>query len=202
MEEPKYILKTNRADRQYTKGKQPFSTIRIIVWIVVAIIIVGSLIFRENLFFELSWTARGILISLLICSFSWGEKNIRVPGKLEIRFYEDYGVLYIEKAGYSYRLSRMEYWKFYYKDVTQWIYDYNLKQLNIYASNLEAIWYDYNSDGTVPDKPTYHRNIKNMNRYFYVWGNDYEEIILCLKQFLNKEPILRNIEYKDKDRKW
>lgn len=32
---------------------------------------------------------------------------------------------------------------------------------------MEGIWYDYNKDGTLPAKPTYHRTIDGGICYFY-----------------------------------
>lgn len=193
--QPDYVLKTNIRDQQYHKGKQPFPTIRIIVWVIVAVIILGSFIFGENLFLELSWTTRGILICLIISSFVWGTKTKYVPGNMEIRFYDDYFIIYKEKVCYSLKLYRKEYWKFQYYDVTKWEYDYSLKRLDL-IGNTEAIWFDYNNNGTVPKEPTYHRYVEGGICYFYVWGDDAEKIVSSLKQVLIAEPVLKKVEYK------
>ena len=62
-EQPKYVLKFNETVRKTVKDNN--YKIKIAVVIIVAVIILGSIIFQDNLFSELSWTTRIILISLV-----------------------------------------------------------------------------------------------------------------------------------------
>ena len=38
--------------------------------------------------------------------------------------------------------------------------------MTIYG-DVETIWYNYHKDGTLPEKPTYHRTVKGGLCYFY-----------------------------------
>lgn len=73
-EQPNYVLKFNRVtqkeiENEMSKLKKP------VVFIIIAIIL-GSIIFGENLFVELSWTARMILIGLAIGVYF--QENLRI----------------------------------------------------------------------------------------------------------------------------
>lgn len=133
---PNYILKFNESVRKTVKDTN--YKIKITVLIIVGIIIVGSLIFQDNLFTELGWTARIILISLFIGTLFTG-KTEKIKSPIEIRFYDDHLVVYREKRWYSNKVSRMEFNKFYYKDITKCDFSKNTKRLNI-VGKIEAIW--------------------------------------------------------------
>lgn len=160
---PNYILKFNESVSKTIKDRN--YKIKKAVLIIIAIIIVGSLIFQENLFSELGWSSRIILISLFIGTLFTVKKE-KIASPIEIRFYNDYLVVYREKRWYSDKVSRMEFNKFYYKDITKCDFSKNTKRFNI-VGKINATWYDYNKDNGVPDNPTYHRNVDGGICYFY-----------------------------------
>ena len=83
METPNYILKTNEAVLVPTSQESGYKFLKIGVWCVVAVIILGSLIFQDNLFSKLSWTARIFLIVLAVgVTFIGGKKEYAVQGNL------------------------------------------------------------------------------------------------------------------------
>lgn len=162
-EQPKYVLKFNETVRKTVKDTN--YKIKMVVLIIIGITIVGSLIFQDNLFTELGWTARIILISLFIGTLFTG-KTEKIKSPIEIRFYDDYLVVYREKRFYSKKVSRKEFNKFSYNDITSCEFDLNVKRVE-FIGKVDATWYDYNKDGSLPQNPTYHRIVDGGICYFY-----------------------------------
>lgn len=191
MDSPKYVIKTHETVSMPTGNNQPFATLRIVVWVIIAVIILGSFVFGDNLFSELSWTARMILIALAIGISFWGPKSEPVASPLEIRFYSDYLVVFREKRYYSRKVSRKEYNKFFYSDISKIEYDYRIKRLD-FIGKIDAMWFNYNKDGSVPQNPSYHRIVDGGICYFYVNGNDADTILKCLEEYTAKQPIVQH----------
>ena len=191
MDSPKYVIKTHETVSIPTGNNQPFATLRIVVWVIIAVIILGSFVFGDNLFSELSWTARMILIALAIGISFWGPKSESVASPLEIRFYSDYLVVFREKRYYSRKVSRKEYNKFFYSDISKIEYDYRIKRLD-FIGKIDAMWFNYNKDGSVPQNPSYHRVVDGGICYFYVNGNDTDTILKCLEEYTAKQPIVQH----------
>ena len=174
-----------------TGSNQTFATLRIVVWVIIAVIILGSFVFGDNLFSELSWTARMILIALAIGISFWGPKSEPVASPLEIRFYSDYLVVFREKRYYSRKVTRKEYNKFFYSDISKIEYDYRIKRLD-FIGKIDAMWFNYNKDGSIPQNPSYHRIVEGGICYFYVNGNDADTILICLEEYTAKQPIVQH----------
>lgn len=191
METPNYVIKTHETVSMPTGNNQPFATLRIVVWVIIAVIILGSFVFGDNLFSELSWTARMILIALAIGISFWRPKSKPVASPLEIRFYSDYLVVFREKRYYSRKVSRKEYNKFFYSDISKIEYDYRIKRLD-FIGKIDAMWFNYNKDGSVPQNPSYHRIVDGGICYFYVNGNDADTILKCLEEYTAKQPIVQH----------
>jgi hypothetical protein len=191
MSNPNYVIETHETVSMPTGKNQPFATLRIVVWVIIAVIILGSFVFGDNLFSELSWTARMILIALAIGTVFWGPKSEPVASPLEIRFYSDYLVVFREKRYYSRKVSRKEYNKFFYSDISKIEYDYRIKRLD-FIGKIDAMWFNYNKDGSVPQNPTYHRIVDGGICYFYVNGNDADTILKYLEEYTAKQPILHH----------
>lgn len=160
MDKPNYVLKANEGVLVPDETKSTIRKLKKAVWIIVGIIILGSLIFQDNLFGELSWTTIFLLIALIL-NFSLKKTNKMIPQPFEIQFYDDYLIVYREKNYYSPKLSRKEYFKIYYKDVKEYKYRANSKKINIIGF-CEINWYDYNKDGSLPDKPTIHKKTEGI----------------------------------------
>ena len=159
-----------------------FKILKYAVWAIVALMIIFSLILGENFFFEISSSARIVLIGLVIGSFVWRDKTIEAPSPMEIRFYDDYLIVYKEKHYYNKKISRMEYYKIFYHDITRLRYEYQLKKFKI-SGTIDAMWFDYQKDGSVPPEPTSHRIVEGTMCYFYIFGNDEEYIIDQIEKF-------------------
>ncbi|GGA79732.1 hypothetical protein [Ornithinibacillus halotolerans] len=160
-EKPNYVLK---AIEGVLTPKNPWlSMLKKAIWIIVGLVILLSIIFQENMFSELSWSSQVMLIVLaLVLTFT--KNSMRVPSPFEIRFYNDYLVVFREKRYYG-KLPRKEFNKFYYDEIEKIVHRTTTERISIYGT-IEGIWYDYKKDGTLPDKPTYHKTTKGGFCYF------------------------------------
>ena len=184
--QPNYVLKLNDTDLKKVNDKN--NKIKTAVLIIVAILIVGSFIFQDNLFAELSWTARLLLISLAIGVMFKGKYE-EIPSPMELRFYNDYLVVYWEKKYYSKKVIRKIYDKFYYKDIHNIQFRKNINRVNIYGI-VEGPWYNYNNDDSLPQNPTYHKTVDAIC-YFYTKLNPDIDIV---KEIESHSPVKVTIE--------
>ena len=92
------------------------------VWILIILFIIISLYFHKNIFMELAFGTRLLLIVISVAILGTAYATEKTPSPFEIRFYEDYMVVYREKYYYDRDLSRKEYDKFFYKDIEASVY--------------------------------------------------------------------------------
>lgn len=69
MEHPDYVLRAEEAVLVPKKDTEILVKLKPAVWIVIGIIIILSFIFGDNIYKELSWTARGLLVALAMGIF-------------------------------------------------------------------------------------------------------------------------------------
>lgn len=191
MEQPIYVLKAHEVDKIPEGGtNQPFTTIKIIIWIIIVLILFFSLIFKDNFFDSMSWTTRSILIMLAIGSLFMHKKQIVTPLVIEIQFYKEYLIVFRNKVFYSSKIKRREFYKFYYRDIKSINFDVITKRMNI-EGLVEDIWYNYNSDGTLPIVPTYHMTVDSLC-YFYILDNDVQMVLSIIENYSGFKIQLRN----------
>lgn len=180
---PLYVLRFNEAVRVPDNGSGKTSKLKVAVLVIVAIIAIASLVFQDNIFMELSWPARLMLISLCIGSFFAGGQK-KVPSEMEIQFYEDYLIVFKSKHYYTRRISRREYDKFKYNDIKEIQFRTATKRINIFGI-VEGTWYDYQKDGSLPAEPTYHK-VTDSICYFYT---DFAPDIDFVSEFESHCPV-------------
>lgn len=117
METPNYVLKANEGILVPKNENLLLGKLKFAVWVIVGILILGSLIFQDDLFSELSGSFQILLVALAIGLSFAGEGSKRVPSPFEIQFYDDYFIVYREKRYYDRKVTRKEYNKFFYKDI-------------------------------------------------------------------------------------
>lgn len=188
-EQPNYVLKFN--DSVTKKIEDTNSKIKKAVGIIIAIIVIGSIIFGENLFLEISWTSRVLFICLAIGVFFSGKsEEISIPA--ELQFYNDYLILFRPNKYYNKKVSRQEYFKIEYKDVTRCKFSANSSSKSIYIyGNVHAVWYNLNEDGSLPQQPTYDRIVNETLFYFTTFQN---KDINFVQEIEDHSPIKVEIE--------
>ena len=164
METPTYILKTDESAWAPKQNSKQVVIARKAVRIILVVLLIGSLVFQDNLFAEMSLMPKVLLISLFLGT-CFVKTRERVAKPFEIRFYDDHLVLYRENRYYNPKLSRMEFDKFMYKDIEKIVYRTITHRINIYGI-VEGKWYNYNKDGSLPEKPSYHKTTDSFS-YFY-----------------------------------
>jgi hypothetical protein len=169
MDSPNYVLQAHERVFVPKNDNPMLGVVKVAVWVIVAVLILGSFIFGENLFGNLTWTARisFIVIAIMVC-FIGGSKQL--PSPFEIRFYDDYLVVYRKSLYYNRRTSSMVFFKFYYKDIKKCEYDEMTHKTNIWGY-LEATWYNYNKDGTLPQNPTKQKRVDSICQFHLMMDN-------------------------------
>lgn len=189
MDEPNYVLKTNDADLMPVEQGGGFRILKAGVWVVAAVLIFGSLIFGDNLFLELSWTARVLLIATVI-RVAIGSRREYVPSPIELQFYNDYLIMYRPKHYYNRRVTRMEVDKMMYSGITRCVYKAKSQRIHIYG-DVEAKWYNYNKNGVVSQTPTYDRVVRGT---LYYISTVYAPDVDFKKEMEEHSPIRVTVE--------
>ena len=163
-QQPNYVLKFNETDRKKIKDHNYF--IKKAVVIIIVIIVVLSIIFGENLFLELSWTTRILLIAIAL-GVLFTDKKEDVSSPAELKFYDDYLILFLERKYYSEKNIKQEYLKMKYSDITKVKYLPNTsnKRFQIYG-NGHSLQYDIKKDGSLSKVPSRDKMFKDGMIYF------------------------------------
>lgn len=188
IDKPNYVLETHEG--VWKPKKDPSGWIRLLkisVWILFVIAVIR--------FIFLQIAPSVVTVCLLIMDFivliAIGKDKEFIPSTIEMWFYDQYLVVYREKRYYDSKVLRKEYNKFFYSDISRIDYSSRLKRLNI-VGKVDAAWFNYNKDGTVPNVPTYHKTVDGGICYFYVYGNDSDNIISQLEKFSGKQVSFRD----------
>lgn len=165
MEEPIYVCKDTELVRKPKNPNKALYIIKVSLWIIMLVIIVMSLIFKENIMSSFTWQTDVLLIvTLVVVSYVSGGE-VRVPSAIEIRFYKDYFEVYRAARYYSRTVTRREINKFYYSDISKIEYRIPTQKIDIFGRG-DFEWFNYRKDGSLPEKPTYHRKVDGLC-YFY-----------------------------------
>ena len=152
-QEPNYILRFNDAQSIPVKG-DIWGKIQKVCLCIIGILFITSLIFRDNMFDDLSGYCIGVLLSALFYS-SMRKKHIWAPFPTELRFYEDKLVVYRDYVPHDGgKRFRQEWHQFYYKDI-QFIY-IRLKAKRIHIRGVvHGIYTWYDAHGQLTNKKKY-----------------------------------------------
>ena len=188
-QQPNYVLKFNETDSRKVKDRNYY--IKKTVVIIIAIIVIFSIIFGENLFLELSWTARILLIAIALGILFTGKKE-DVPSPAELRFYDDYLLLFLERKYYSERSIKQEYLKMKYSDITKVKYLPNTsnKRFQIYG-NGHYLHYDLKKDGNISKKASRDKMFEKGMIYF---STNLNQNIDFIKEIEEHSPLKVEID--------
>lgn len=188
-QQPNYVLKFNETDSRKVKDRNYY--IKKAVVIIIAIIVIFSIIFGENLFLELSWTAIILLIAIALGILFTGKKE-DVPSPAELRFYDDYLLLFLERKYYSERSIKQEYLKMKYSDITKVKYLPNTsnKRFQIYG-NGHSLHYDLKKDGNISKKASRDKMFEKGMIYF---STNLNQNIDFIKEIEEHSPLKVEID--------
>lgn len=153
MSEPKYVLRTNEAVLMPTENNIFKRIMKGFVWTIVGIIIIGSLLFEDNIFMGLPLTAKIMLIALVVLFGFYDGKKEYAPSPMELQFYDDHLVFYLPKRYYSKRVIRKQINTLVYSTITSCIYGAESKRIKIFGDG-HTVWYNYRKDGSLPKNPS------------------------------------------------
>lgn len=158
MDKPNYVLKTTNAELMPVNPENKTLTfLKRSVLVVLGVIILGSIVFQDNLFAELTWSTRLILIGLVVGVLLKGEKTDFFPSPMEIQFYDDHFVLYFPNYYLTRHKSSVKTNVFYYDKVTEIIFEDYSKMVYVRGDG-NSTRYDYLKDGTLPSKPSRYKD--------------------------------------------
>lgn len=173
---PKYTLCFNDGRMTAKNKTKAYQIVKLLFKIILAVLIIGSIIFGEFLL-------NGSSLSVWICLFivigyllkNGGYERRAFPA--ELRFYEDYMIFYVP----SYILdnkNEMQIQKMYYKDVTSCVFRRNTRKMVI-SGTLDEVHYTYDKKGQLGTKPSYKKRYDGMIKFYTVFDveHDFKEII-------------------------
>lgn len=161
---PNYVLSTNEAVLMPARDNSPAHKIKATVWVVVAIILIASFVFRENIFSELNGAAKCMLVALAICTCFIGPQKVDMPSPIELQFYDSYMVLYRPKRYYSPKVTRREINTMKYSDITKCLYKAESQRIHFYGT-VDAKWFNFDKTGAMSKTPTYDRVVHDTLLY-------------------------------------
>ncbi|MGM9942294.1 MAG: hypothetical protein ACI32N_09950 [Bulleidia sp.] len=193
MDNPKYVIKSydSMVIKQYKNQFQ--KTVRYSIYVILAILLLFRFLLKIDLYGDLPSLSKMTLGIVVVYTLLYAKQTVEVKTPFEISFYDDYIEIYLPKRIYSARLSQKELWKISYADLKSIQYEKETKMLYIYG-NIDATWYDYKKDGTLPDLPTKHKYAKDAMVEFTLCNDDAEQIISDLKQYGNITVIDKKTE--------
>lgn len=165
MDEPIYICKDTELVRKPKNTSKVLYLVKKILWVIIFVVLVMSIIYKENFFKNFSWSTNILLVVSIISVTVAGGGDIRVPSQIEIIFYKEYFIVYREKRYYSRKVERKEINKFFYNDIKSIEYRIPTQKIEIYGKG-DFKWFNYMKDGTLPEKPSYDKNIDGLC-FFY-----------------------------------
>lgn len=163
MEVPNYVLKSVENMRVPKDEKK--TSLKKLILIIIGILFVGSFVFKTNLFGELSWITRIILLTAFLGTlFSGGSKLVGYP--IELHFYGDRIIIYRNYVYYGKNKSRKEIYVFQYNDIQQCTLN-KLSNRLMFKGKVYVEWFNYNKNGMVPEIPDVSKKELGLC-YFYI----------------------------------
>jgi len=152
VDSPKYIYKTTEGTFIKAELSKGVKILKRFTYIVVVLMIICSLLFQKNMFLEISFAGQACLIFVIIRLFIINQpKEMSTP--VEIRFYDDYLIVYREHAPNASFYNLISYDQVSYSDIYNCIIERKSHEFQIYGYNMKSTVYMYKSDGTISDKP-------------------------------------------------
>lgn len=187
MESPNYVLYAHNAEFVPKENYQALKIAKKIIWGYIAVVAIFSLLFQENMFSLFPLYIQGMIVIAAIWTLITRTEE-RKPNPFEIRFYDEYLVLYTKKKRYDDKTTRMDIFKIYYKDVTECVYKKKYERIDVYGLK-DFIYYNYNKDGTIPEQPNYHRMIEAVVSFYTMYDKNIDFVAEIEQHSLIKVTI-------------
>lgn len=155
-DKPIYILNIEEGVLIPSEIDSRTEVVRYIIGGITVVLVLGSILFGENLFSGLGWYVRILYIGLFVRYIIFGRKRVDTPSPIDIYFYEDYLMLYRPKIYCSRNMFRKETNIMKYELITKIKYMKNERQFHIYGQVIGK-HYKYLKDGMVDTVPHYDR---------------------------------------------
>ena len=120
--------------------------------------------FGDNLLSELSGGTLALLVVLVLWTWFSKGKDVEDTAEIELQFYDEYLMIYRPKRYYSEKVTRREYNKMYYSEITRSTYEKKNKMLYFFGT-VDGKRYNYAKDGSLPEKPTFDKIAKGTMQY-------------------------------------
>lgn len=182
-ENPNYVLKFNEGNMVPKHESTAKDIVKILFYIFLAILILGSILSGNFLFFEMSLSAKMCFFIIAGYLFKTGGYE-RKPSPCELYFYDEYLILFRPMVYYSKNNIRQEWHKYYYKDIKKCEYRTKVKKINLYGL-YKGVYYKYKKDGTLNLTPSYDRTVDSICRFYTV----FEPNIDFVKEIETHSPI-------------
>ena len=191
MEEPNFIYETSEGIHiPFRKQNIFFKIYTIMAWFVIVVAILECIL-HTNLIVKMPMHVQAMLFIMAVCSVPILLKGVQ-PSDIEFHIYNDYFILY-RRESYCKRISpRMEYNKFYYRDIEKCVYDKRKNTIEFHGM-VEKSYYNY-KNGIIPLEPTYHKFEKDVIS-FRIFGSSIDDISDDTGGIYERpEEVISNIE--------
>lgn len=150
MDQPHYVLKSMENMRE--PKDQRVTTAKNISLTIIAVALLGSLIFKIDVFGLPSSSGRMMLVVLFVIIVFHQTMHF-VPYPIELRFYDDRIIIIRDHIYYSKKLTRKEVYVFRYAEVERCEFNKSSNLLTI-VGQVYVEWYPYNKAGVPPQIPS------------------------------------------------
>lgn len=162
MDQPHYVLKSMENMRE--PKDQRVTTAKNISLTIIAVALLGSLIFKIDVFGLPSSSGRMMLVVLFVIIVFHQTMHF-VPYPIELRFYDDRIIIIRDHIYYSKKLTRKEVYVFQYADMERCNFNKSANRMEFRGlSYIE--WYPYDRAGGPSQIPSTTKTCKNFF-YFY-----------------------------------
>ena len=158
MDNPNYILKlTEDIDVYKNSASRKMKTA---VFAVLMVLIAASFMLGDNLFSELPFMAKVLLIGLVVGVLFSGKKETR-QFPVELHFFDDRIEIHRLEVHYSNGDIKREFYVFRYENMPVCIYSNNTRFTKI-KGMAHGEWYKFKKDGTLEEKPARVRDMEGI----------------------------------------
>lgn len=163
--QPNYILKLNETAFVPINNNSTIAKLKPIILGILLVLVIGSFIFGDNLFSELSLLSKVLLLGLII-AVARVKTTERQPSTLEIHFYDDRLILYRDKIIRTRKVTQREYFTIKYENISECVKRTTAEKICFHCT-YDGLCYRYNSDGTLNQTPHFNKTVNNGLVFFY-----------------------------------